>query len=112
MKRSTLAVVLLSVALLASNLWWAYVMVDAGVSASYRHDDLDRHHAALGEAIAIAPVAARASATREEVLAAARAAAKGDQGFEKEGLVWVGELGYRFDADGRLIEVRTNWSPF
>jgi hypothetical protein len=111
MRRTTLAIVLLSVSLVASSLWWLYGVIDSGITASYLRENLDRHHLALGQALAVAPVAARVSATREEVLQAARAASADDQGFVKEGFVWVGELGYRFDESGRLVELRTNWSP-
>ena len=112
MKRSTVAIILLSVALVGSNSWWLYAFIDSGITASYRQESLERHHKALGQALVIAPIAARIAANREEVLEVARAAANGDQGFEKEGLVWVGELGYRFDESGRLVELQTNWSPF
>jgi len=112
MKRPTIAIVLLGLAFVASNLWWCFAVIDSGITASYRQEDLDRHHKALRQALAVAPIAARSSATPEQVLGAARAAAGGDSGFEKDGFVWIGELGYRFDGDGRLVELQTNWSPF
>ena len=112
MKRSTVLIVLLVVALAATNAWWFLGAIDSGITASYSQVSLDHNHQALAEAIAIAPVAARPTATRADVLAAARKAADGDEGFEKEGFVWIGYLGYRFDDAGRLVELRTNWEPF
>jgi hypothetical protein len=112
MKRPTIVVVLLIVALVVSNGWWAYNAVDAGITATYHDHAFQEHRQALTELLAVAPVAASLSASRESVLASAQAAAKHGTEFEKEGFVWVGELGYRFSDEGRLLEVRTEWSPF
>jgi len=112
LKRSTIVIWVLSLALVVSNLWWFGLLLDAGITATYRDDSFDRHHRALAELLAVVPAAADPAATRESVLSAARDAAGDDDPFEKEGFVWVGQLGYRFDDDGRLVEVQTAWSPF
>jgi hypothetical protein len=110
--RSAVALTLLAVALVASNGWWAWTALDAGVTAAYHEQAFAEHHQALAELLAVVPVASDPAATRESVLAAARTAARRGVEFEKDGFAWVGQLGYRFDARGRLREVRTSWSPF
>jgi hypothetical protein len=112
MKRSTIAIWALSLALVVSNLWWLYAAFDAAVTTMYLEQTFDEHRQALTELLVVAPVAADPAATPESVLGAARATARDGVSFEKEGFVWVGQLGYRFDDAGRLVEVRTSWSPF
>lgn len=99
------------VALIATNLWSCYRTVDCGVSLTYRAVELEHHEAALAQLLAIAPVAARAGSSRDDVIAAARGGARHDgvQEFEKDGFLWVDEIGLRFDADGRLLEVAPAW---
>jgi len=102
----------LALALVVSNSWWLYGAIDRGVTATYREVTLQEHHEALAQALAILPVVAAPGATQQEVLAAAQAAVDGPDSFEKDGFVWVGRLGLKFDSSGRLAEVETSWSPF
>jgi hypothetical protein len=51
-------------------------------------------------------VVAEPGATREPVLEAA-----GSEPFEKDGFVWVGHLGLRFDDDGRPLEAVPSVEP-
>lgn len=111
-KRSTIAICALTLALVASNLWWLYAAFDAAVTASYLQQSFDEHRQALAELLVVAPAASDAAATPESVLGAARTVARHDGSFEKDGFVWVGQLGYRFNSTGRLVEVQTRWSPF
>lgn len=112
MKRSTIVIWALSLALVGSNLWWLYAAFDTAVTLSYLRQTYGEHRKALAELLAVVPAATDPAATRESVVAAAHAAAGKDSSFEKEGFVWIGQLGYRFDDAGRLVEVQTNWSPF
>lgn len=112
MKRSTIAIIFLSLALLLTNGWWFWQVLDSGVTATYRQAALDEHHEALAQAFSVFPVAARPDATPAEVLAAAARAATHKDFFEKDGFVWVGRLGFRFDRSGRLAEVAPGWDPF
>jgi hypothetical protein len=111
-KRSTIAIILLSLALVLSNGWWFLQVLDSGVTATYRQASLEEHHEALAQAFSVFPVAARPNATRAEVLTAAAQAATHKDSFEKDGFVWVGRLGFRFDQNGRLAEVAPAWDPF
>ena len=72
----------------------------------------ENHRVALAQALAIMPVVVRPDATRTEILEAARRQAQHPDSFEKEGFVWIGRLGLKFDANGRLVEVKPAWSPF
>lgn len=111
MKRSTIMVAILTFSLVGSDAWWAYKLVDAGVTATYREVSFDDHRRALVVALAVLPVAAQADATPAQVIATAQAAS-GDEPFEKNGLIWVDRLGFKFDTDGRLVEVEAGWQPF
>jgi hypothetical protein len=103
------AVVLLVAALVVSNVWWAYRVLDCGVSLTYRDASLSDHQIALEQAIAVLPVVARVDHDRAAVLAAAHSSIQDPSEFEKEGYVWVGRLGFRFGSDGRLIGAKRAW---
>jgi len=111
MKRSVLVIIALAVLLVASNAWWAYRLLDTGVSATYREVSLENHRAALGQILAIIPIAVRPGATRAEILRAAQKDGNPEV-FEKDGYVWVGRVGLKFDGAGHLVEVVPAWSPF
>jgi hypothetical protein len=55
-------------------------------------------------------VVARAGVSQPEIIAAARLAGPQVEPFEKDGFLWVGKIGLRFDAQGRLVEVARAWS--
>ena len=112
MNKSRVAILVLALALIGSNAWWAYRAVDAGVTAGYHEASFREHHQALAQAIAILPVAANPDATPAQVLEAAKQAARTSNTFEEDGFVWVGQLGLKFSGAGRLLEVKPSWSPF
>lgn len=111
-KRASSAVTwLLLLALVLSNAWWAVQMVDASITHTYAEDSRVHAERALSQSLAILPLVAR-GADRESVLATASSAhGTAAEAFEKEGYVWVGELGLRFDAQGRLVAVAKGWEP-
>lgn len=104
MRKSTVAITLLSVALIASNAWWAYQALDAGVSYTYQGISLEENQQGLSQTLAIINVAAAQGASRAEVVAAAQKAWPSSEPFEKEGYLWVGRLGLRFNEAGQLVE--------
>lgn len=112
MRAAKFAIVFLLLALIASNAFWLYLAVDAGVSRSYREVVLRDYREALSQALAILPIAAAPGATPERVVAAAAAAVDATDSFEKEGFIWVGSLGLKFGRDGRLVEAAAAWSPY
>jgi hypothetical protein len=104
MRKSSIALLLLSTGLVASNAWWLYNTIDFGVTHTYAMQTCSEDAEALDQALAMLPVAAQSGASRASIIAAARRG-KDQVEFEKDGYTWVGRLGLRFDADGRLVEV-------
>lgn len=105
MRKTSIAIILLSALLIGSNAWWLYNALDSGVTHTYAMQVCNEQDLALRQALSLLPVAVRPNATREAVIAAARRG--GDESvFDKDGFTWVGGLGLRFDADGRLLEAR------
>ena len=109
MNRSTIIIVLLTVALIASNALWAYRLLDAGVSHMYQGVSLEENQQALSQALAIIKVMASQGASRAESVAAAQKAWPSGEPFEKEGYLWVGRLGLRFNKAGELVEAVQNF---
>lgn len=112
MNRSRIAIWALIVALVGSNAWWFYQSIDSRITARDRESSYRDNHEALAQALAVMPVVARPHATRAQVIEAALSATDIKDTFEKEGFVWVGSLGFKFDPSGRLVEVSPSWSPF
>jgi len=108
MKRSTIIVIALSIALVISNAWWAYKILDFGISYTYQGVSLEESSQALSQSLAVIKAAAAPDANRDSIIKAAEKAWPGFEPFEKEGFLWVGRLGLRFNEQGRLIEAVTN----
>lgn len=107
----TLAIVLLGVVLVGSNVWWAMRAIDTGLAMTYREVSFDAHRKALKQTITLLPVVARCGASRVEVMAAAALPNEPFVSFEKDGFVWIGRIGLKFDDDHRLVEVAGGWDP-
>ena len=90
-------------ALFFSSAWWTYRLVDNSVTQSRVNASLESRSEALAQSLRILPMVA-GGATREEVIAAALAGSNAGEPFEKEGFVWIGGLGLRFDEQGKLVE--------
>ncbi len=116
MKRTTVAIVLLSAFLVGSNLFWAYTVLytvlDGGVSYTYLQDSYQEARGTALQAIAVISEVSRDTATRQSVVDAAIRAQPGAEPFEKEGFIWVGNIGLRFDDSGTLVEVKPAVDPF
>jgi hypothetical protein len=107
MKRSQLGFIVLIVLLVGSNAWWAYRTLDNGITHTYLNDSMEHTSRGLNQAMAILPLVAK-GAHREEIISAALQASKLDlPPFEKDGYVFVGELGLKFDNTGRFVGVKT-----
>ena len=94
----------LFVLLVASNACWWFALADRGVTQTYQRQARDDRRAIVRQALATIP-AVSIHLDKDELLRLARAAAPGEQSFRKEGFTWLGELGFRFDGDGRLLQV-------
>ncbi len=107
MRRSTAAIVGLSAALVVSNAWWAYRLLDSGVTHAYQSASLEESQQALAQSLAVIKAMAVSNHSQQSIIDAARAAWPGVEPFEKNGYIWVGRLGLRFNAAGRLVEAIT-----
>jgi hypothetical protein len=74
MSRSKLTIIGLVVVLVASNAWWAYRLLDAGISQTYLGVSLEDNKEALNQALMLLPVVAQANISRERIISAARPA--------------------------------------
>jgi len=106
-KKYQISVVMLVLALLASNAWWAFRMLDAGISYTYQSASLESTSELLNQSLALLSVVTKPGITRNEVINAARLSNDTAVSSEKEGYVWVGQLGLKFNEQGRFIEAVT-----
>jgi hypothetical protein len=109
MKKSTVAIIMLFVLLLASNIWWLYKTIDFGVTYTHMLDTYEITDKALNQAITLLPVVAQDNISRENIIKAASLPNDTIGPFEKEGYVWVGEIGLKFNEQGKLIKARRSW---
>lgn len=104
MKRSAIVMTGLSIALVATNAWWAYRSVDFGISYTYQQVSLEKASQALSQSLAIiGALAANPDAPRERLVEVAAGAWSSGEPFEKDGYVWVGRLGLEFGPDGAFV---------
>jgi hypothetical protein len=64
----------------------------------------------LNQTLALLPVAAKPGVSRDEMIAAARSKGESAAPFEKDDYVWVGQLGLRFNEQGRFVKATTSLS--
>jgi len=105
MRKAAIAISVLAVALVVSNAWWAYQLLDAGVSYTYQGASLEESQQALSQTLAIIYLMSSGDASRDQIVTAANKARSAGEPFEKNGFPWVGQLGLRFSDDGKLVEV-------
>jgi hypothetical protein len=101
------SIVVLAAALVGTNGWWAYRLLDAGISHTYLNASFDTANELLNQTLAILPVVAKADAPRSEVVAAARKAGASIEPYDKDGYTWVGQLGLKFNEQGRFVQATT-----
>ena len=103
MTRERLTLLVLAIALLASNAIWVFRSFDAGITQTYSQAAQAATSEMLAQALAVLPVAAADGATRVDVIAAAQGQASRETPYEKDGFVWIGQLGLKFDSQDRLV---------
>jgi hypothetical protein len=103
-------IAVLGVALVASNLGWAWLLLDRAVGASYAAQGAADCRSVAEAALALGPVLACPGEARGALLERVEAA-RGPADFEKEGVRWYGAVGLEFDAAGRLSAVRPVVEP-
>jgi hypothetical protein len=94
--------------LVGTNLWWSSRVLDGGFSYTYLKPSYDTQAELLRQTTAILNVAAKLNGSMAKVLAAAQSAAPGVAMHEKLGYTWVGQLGLKFNEQGRVIHVITS----
>jgi hypothetical protein len=104
MRKYRVTISVLLVAFILSNAWWACRSLDAGITHTYMRASFDTTSEALAQALAILQVVGRPDATRDQVLAAAQLPKDAVGPFEKNGYVWVGQLGLKFNEKGRFVK--------
>ena len=97
--------------LITTNGWWAYNALDTGVTYSYSQVSLENNKEALAQSLAVIEAAAQTDATKRSIIQAARTAGSNTEPFEKDGYVWVGSIGLKFDTTGHLMSASRSWSP-
>lgn len=103
-----IAIVILSVLLLASNVFWLYQVIDTGLTLSYRDQQTYELEETRKQLMATFPEIAR-NVTKKEVIAAASKYTD-QEVFEKEDCIWVGWIGFKFDENNKLKSVSPSWS--
>ncbi|MBN8284256.1 MAG: hypothetical protein J0L98_13895 [Zoogloea sp.] len=100
--KATIAIAALVLTLVVSNLWWAYRMFDSGITQTYARASQEATSEALSQTLAILPIVVKAGVTRNEIVSAARIPNDHTEPYEKEGYVWVGQLGLKFNPGGQF----------
>lgn len=82
MHRATVAISLVTAALLSSNAWWAYHAVDMAITQSYRAAELEENQQTSSQALAIINAAGSGDAAKDRIVEAALAAWPAVEPFE------------------------------
>jgi len=110
MNKCRVSAIALVVALVASNAWWATRVLDAGIIQTYMTASFETTAELLNQTLAVLSVAAKPGVSRDEVITAAKSKSESAVPFEKDGYVWVGQLGLRFNEQGRFVKATTSSS--
>ncbi len=100
--------VVLVALLVTSNAYWLYASIDTAITLSYRDDHIRQLDAALTQAQQLLPVAYAAEDKTSFIVATQ--ALLDDQSFEKDGCIWIGQLGFKFDDAESLEHVSRTWN--
>lgn len=111
-RESTVVIISLSAALILSNAFWLHRILDVGVSFTYTEDSLRHARSTAVQALGLLPEVSRPGASRASIVAAALRSRPGVETFEKDGFLWIDDIGLKFDSDGRLVEARPAVDPF
>jgi hypothetical protein len=101
-------ILILCTMLLLTNSFWFYTLMDNGVAATYQKQTLHEEQK-MRKQLSLTLVDVSARLPKEEVIAIATKHTD-QEIFEKDGCVWVGELGLKFDANERLEHISPPWS--
>ncbi len=104
MKRSTLAISALLVLLVSSNVYWLYRVFGALAAGATPGAE---QREALTQLFALIPVLVQKADRARIIATAADAPPNKVNVYERDGYVWVGSLGFKFNDTGQLVEIVT-----
>ncbi|HEX6592904.1 MAG TPA: hypothetical protein VF050_12985 [Moraxellaceae bacterium] len=108
MNRKKVALAAVITGLMITNLLAIHAAVDCGISLTYLDDSATHSGMALQQTRAILPLVAK-GAERQAIVQAVQATQTAPVApFEKDGYLWVGELGLKFDQDGHFLELASD----
>ena len=100
----------LIIALIGSNGWWLYSAIDAGVTNKYQEQMMYERTGMLKQLISVTPELSSEKSKNEIVTIVKKSTDL--EPFEKEGAVWVGWTGLKFDEKDKLVKVIPSWGAF
>ncbi len=98
-----LTIAVLVLLLVGTNAFWFYQIIDNGVSISYRDQNIFELNKTTAQ-LALTLTEIGGSIPKDEFISIASRYTKFDP-FEKDGCIWVGWLGLKFNEDGRLLYI-------
>jgi hypothetical protein len=104
MRRASIVIVVLSIALITTNAFWLYYAIDRAITASYADASLEGEIRWREAAQLVLPLVAQGDGAEAIVKREAERKLHSVP-YEKDGYLWVDELGLRFNESGRLVSV-------
>ena len=94
--------------LILSNGYWVFQVVDQGVTQSYRDQQVYELEETRKQLMHMVPELA-ANLPKKKIVEIASLHSS-EELFEKDGCVWVGWIGMKFDENGKLKSVSPTWN--
>ncbi|MDJ0818798.1 MAG: hypothetical protein QNJ58_21490 [Desulfobacterales bacterium] len=110
MKIWKITTIVLTIALISSNVWWLHSAIDVGVTNKYQEQMMFERSGILKQIISVTPELSSAISKNEIVTIVKKSTDL--EPFEKEGVVWVGWTGLKFDDKNKLVKVIPSWGAF
>ena len=98
-----ITIIVLSVLLLVTNMFWLYLTIDNGVTATYREQEFYEEQKTRVQLSKLLPEVSQALSKQQLVAIAEKQ--YGEESYDKDGCTWVGWLGFKFNLSGKLVFV-------
>jgi len=105
MNKQKLIIIVLSVALIISNIIWAVSYFNLDIFCDYQVGFLKARTQLSEQLLSVMPVVSTGKATRKEVITAAKLNGSVNIERETQSLVQVGALTFKFDKYGNFLEL-------
>jgi hypothetical protein len=99
------AIVILSLLLVGTNIFWLYATIDSAVTSSYMDQEIYELTGSNTQAVGMLKIAL-AGKTKDEVRSMAVKFTDLEP-YEKEGCLWVGWYGFKFSESGNFADIET-----